>query len=94
MGGALTLGKKKINENKFTYIFKNRSLIMMHFSNYIAYATKATISGKPIQAAVPCYGTPPADAFDVTKITDATAVQGHFGGQVRYIYLLFILTMI
>ncbi|CAO3635490.1 unnamed protein product [Cunninghamella blakesleeana] len=47
----------------------------------LAYATNATISGKPIQAAVPCYGTPPADAFDVTKITDATAVQGHFGGQ-------------
>ncbi|CAO3639687.1 unnamed protein product [Cunninghamella echinulata] len=47
----------------------------------LAWATQATLSGEPIQAAVPCYGCPPADAFDVTKITDATAVQGHFGGQ-------------
>lgn len=35
----------------------------------------------PIQAAVACYGIPPAD-FDVKKITNATAIQGHFGGKV------------
>ncbi|KAI8060061.1 dienelactone hydrolase [Gongronella butleri] len=47
----------------------------------LALATDATLAGAPIQAVVPCYGTPPADAFDVTKLTDATAVQGHFGGK-------------
>lgn len=47
----------------------------------LALATHAQKIGKPIQAAIACYGTPP-ESFDVTTITDATAIQGHFGGQV------------
>ncbi|KAG2218248.1 hypothetical protein INT45_006249 [Circinella minor] len=35
---------------------------------------------RPLKAAITCYGTTP-DTFDVTKITSATAVQGHFGGK-------------
>lgn len=46
----------------------------------LALAAHATKIGKPIQAAIPCYGTAPA-SFDVTIIKD-TAVQAHFGGKV------------
>ncbi|KAI8144639.1 dienelactone hydrolase [Fennellomyces sp. T-0311] len=44
----------------------------------LALATQLT--SPPLKAAVTCYGTTP-DTFDVSKITSATAVQGHFGGQ-------------
>ncbi|KAF7723772.1 hypothetical protein EC973_001685 [Apophysomyces ossiformis] len=47
----------------------------------IALSTAAAEANEPIQAAVACYGRPPADQFDVKKITNATAVQGHFGGK-------------
>ncbi|KAI8097763.1 dienelactone hydrolase [Halteromyces radiatus] len=46
----------------------------------LALASHAAQVEIPIQAAVACYGIPP-DNFDVTKITDATAIQGHFGGK-------------
>ncbi|CAO3691113.1 hypothetical protein G6F70_006525 [Rhizopus microsporus] len=44
-----------------------------------ALAADAAKRGKPIQAAVGCYGTPP-DHFDLSLIKD-TAIQGHFGGK-------------
>ncbi|KAI9495369.1 dienelactone hydrolase [Zychaea mexicana] len=44
----------------------------------LALATQLT--SPPLKAAVTCYGTTP-DNFDVTKITSATAIQGHFGGK-------------
>ncbi|KAL1931052.1 hypothetical protein VTP01DRAFT_10189 [Rhizomucor pusillus] len=47
----------------------------------LVLATVLADTEQPLQAAVTCYGTPSADAFDVTKITNATAVQGHFGGK-------------
>jgi carboxymethylenebutenolidase len=47
----------------------------------LALASHATRIGKPIQAAIACYGTAPAD-FDVTIIKD-TAIQGHFAGKVK-----------
>ncbi|KAI8141195.1 hypothetical protein BJV82DRAFT_670819 [Fennellomyces sp. T-0311] len=34
-----------------------------------------------VKAAVTCYGTSPADLFDVRSITRQTAVQGHLGGK-------------
>ncbi|KAI8331486.1 dienelactone hydrolase [Chlamydoabsidia padenii] len=46
----------------------------------LALASQAAQNESPIQAAVACYGSPPDD-FDVTKLTNATAVQGHFGGK-------------
>jgi carboxymethylenebutenolidase len=52
----------------------------------LALATHAAKAGKPIQAAVGCYGTPPEPSFDVSLITEATAVQGHFGGKVCYTF--------
>jgi dienelactone hydrolase len=48
----------------------------------LALASQAAVNEMPLQAAVSCYGIPPADAFDVTKITNATPIQGHFGGKV------------
>lgn len=48
----------------------------------LALAAHACKIGKPIQAAVPCYGTAPEPTFDPSLITEATAVQGHFGGLV------------
>ncbi|KAG0166068.1 hypothetical protein DFQ28_007780 [Apophysomyces sp. BC1034] len=47
----------------------------------VALAVRAAEANEPIQAAIACYGSPPADHFDVSKITSATAVQGHFGGK-------------
>lgn len=47
----------------------------------LVLATVLADTEQPLQAAVTCYGTPSADAFDMTKITNATAVQGHFGGK-------------
>lgn len=51
----------------------------------LALAAHAAKIGKPIQVAVPCYGTAPA-TFDVTNLKD-TAVQGHFGGKVCITYM-------
>lgn len=48
----------------------------------LALASHANKIGKPIQVAIPCYGTSPA-SFDITNLKD-TAVQGHFGGKVMY----------
>ncbi|KAI8884220.1 dienelactone hydrolase [Backusella circina FSU 941] len=45
----------------------------------LALASHATQIGKPIQVAVACYGSAPAD-FDVTIIKE-TAIQGHFAGK-------------
>ncbi|KAI9322113.1 dienelactone hydrolase [Dichotomocladium elegans] len=47
----------------------------------LSLALASQLNNPPLKAAVTCYGTPPADAFDVSKITSATAVQGHFGGK-------------
>lgn len=44
----------------------------------LALASHATKIGKPIQAAIACYGTAPA--FDMTIIKD-TAISGHFAGK-------------
>ncbi|CDS06054.1 hypothetical protein LRAMOSA08582 [Lichtheimia ramosa] len=46
----------------------------------LSLALATHLTNPPLKAAVTCYGTPPAD-FDVSKITSATAVQGHFGGK-------------
>lgn len=46
----------------------------------LSLALATQLNNPPLKAAVSCYGTPPAD-FDVSKITSATAVQGHFGGK-------------
>jgi carboxymethylenebutenolidase len=46
----------------------------------LALASHAAKLGKPIQAAISCYGTAPA--FDMSLIGKETAVQGHFGGKV------------
>ncbi|KAG2235059.1 dienelactone hydrolase [Thamnidium elegans] len=45
----------------------------------LALASHANKIGKPIQVAIPCYGTAPA-SFEITNLKD-TAVQGHFGGK-------------
>ncbi|KAI8146303.1 dienelactone hydrolase [Fennellomyces sp. T-0311] len=47
----------------------------------LALASRMAEKPRPLKAAVTCYGTPPADLFDVRDITRQTAVQGHFGGK-------------
>ncbi|KAI9492302.1 dienelactone hydrolase [Zychaea mexicana] len=47
----------------------------------LALASRMADTKNPLKAAVTCYGTPPADIFDVRNITTLTAVQGHFGGR-------------
>ncbi|KAI7854477.1 dienelactone hydrolase [Circinella umbellata] len=47
----------------------------------LALATTLVKTKRPLKAVVTCYGTPPAELFDVRDITTRTPVQGHFGGQ-------------
>lgn len=63
------------------YIYSKLGAIGFCMGGALSLASAVALTEHPLQAAVTCYGTPSPDAFDVSKITKATAVQGHFGGK-------------